>query len=137
MYKMPNIRTRGCVETRRSVLVSLVDSTRIGRVRWARDKEGRLLPVDLLNRLCDEDAALVWRFGGLCKDFRGLEEVLSLLTTAKIDNPRFVVPYLMLSVIDRVDAQRMILENTWDEFWESFLHEEVIDEHRAWRQSSK
>ncbi len=124
------IAKRGYNETRKSVIYNVIEPRRMGRVLWAKDSSGRLLPVDLLNKLPDSDADLVAAFGLTLIMRRGVSEVLSVHANDSYEFPRLIAPYLAASMDHRSEAKIWMADGRWAKFWELFA-EEPLEETRA------
>lgn len=97
----------------------MVDPHKIGRVMWARDPYGRMIPLDLHGRITESDAVAIDKIFHRLKTFRKVVPALEIVRSTLWCGFKIVKPYIVLSMEGRSEARHMISDGSWEEFWNS------------------
>lgn len=95
------------------------DPHKIGRVLWARDSNGLQAPLDLHNRVPVSDLYALNRIFHRLIEFRKLTPALEVVRDQEWCQWTLVKPYIIASVEGRSEARTMMMEGTWESFWQS------------------
>lgn len=93
------------------------DPHKVGNVLWARIPSGEMVPVDLHGRISSEDAEILNQVYGRLRMFRKIRPALEVLKKRRLENPDFIKPYLMETMVIRAEAREMIATGDWEAIW--------------------
>jgi hypothetical protein len=95
----------------------MINPHKIGRVLWAESPRGYLVPLDLHNRLIEDDEKALDKLCKLLLMTRKLHSALDLIRTFEWADMEAIKPWLIASIESRTDARSMQANGEWAEFW--------------------